>query len=472
MKKYLNLLVVAFVTLIVLPVTVNAEEQTIIEEVRITGLSEILKTSGEITETTFDSLKISEGVYTYGQILTNVADGTCYEIGYEPCEDTPITKIDSSANYTYSVHIEPEDGYKLANDVVVYIDGVRAYLIDYSNGYNVLATNAKTIDSVEVTDATVNFKVGDKPVFTAKETSSLYDIETEMWYTNDYDYEDEELEYESVYSVKPKYESEVKELTEFAQRKYAYGLILKAKAGYVFANDVKITINGQEIKAESYGDYLYLSGYKRLDLTDRPIDEKNKEAIQYSLFENAYLTPSSEESVTGITKELYDKIEAAQINGDEIDINLTVNEIKDETAIKNLNAKISSVLTKEYKVASYLDIAVPITINDTVEGYVTEFVNLTTVIINKPADLPAVANGAVRTFKVIRIHEDQVDVLPVIDNGDGTLKFESNLFSDYILTYTDTTTPNTGDNVMYFVVTLIVSALGLASIVAYKKLSK
>ena len=45
-------------------------------------------------------------------------------------------------------------------------------------------------------------------------------------------------------------------------------------------------------------------------------------------------------------------------------------------------------------------------------------------------------------------------------------------YDDHNQSYAGTTTPNTGDNVMYFVVTLIVSALGLASIVAYKKLSK
>ncbi len=53
-----------------------------------------------------------------------------------------------------------------------------------------------------------------------------------------------------------------------------------------------------------------------------------------------------------------------------------------------------------------------------------------------PTDLPAVADGYTRTYKVIRYHGTDAEILDA-EVADGYITFSSNLFSDYALAYVD-----------------------------------
>ena len=103
------------------------------------------------------------------------------------------------------------------------------------------------------------------------------------------------------------------------------------------------------------------------------------------------------------------------------------------------------------------------------------------------SSFPAVENGKVRTYYVYRYHDGEVELITdVTDNGDGTITFKSSKFSTYGVAYEDsnsvqpreddntnsntsnnsiTNNPNTSDNIMNYVIMLILSTLSLVFII-------
>ena len=61
-----------------------------------------------------------------------------------------------------------------------------------------------------------------------------------------------------------------------------------------------------------------------------------------------------------------------------------------------------------------------------------------------------------RTYYILRLHDGVVDKLETELNGD-TLTFETNKFSTYALVYEDINNPQTGDNIIVFVVGFLLS---------------
>jgi hypothetical protein len=95
-------------------------------------------------------------------------------------------------------------------------------------------------------------------------------------------------------------------------------------------------------------------------------------------------------------------------------------------------------MNEEEQVAAYYDINYLLKSGDVELARVVILKNPIKVNLNIPTNLTSVKEGYERTYYVIRIHNNVIDKLEVTYNEDGTVSFETDKFSTYILTYTDT----------------------------------
>jgi len=88
--------------------------------------------------------------------------------------------------------------------------------------------------------------------------------------------------------------------------------------------------------------------------------------------------------------------------------------------------------------------------------------------------------GFTRKYVVIRVHyneetqEYETTVLPATEK-DGTVTFETDRFSTYVLAYEDvktTTNPPTFDGISLYMMIAAASLIGLVSLIAYAKKAK
>ena len=169
-----------------------------------------------------------------------------------------ITAFEDGKSYTYSVYfkisdIGMEEGYRFDKNTKLYINGEQITLspdqisLD-DNGETIWFSNVLTmtpkpavslqkIDVVEIEGATVNFKDGDKPVFTGKTPENApYIYQFECWETKDGAGVNSAEFFDNAYE---------KHITAFKNGEtYQYILYMKAKEGYYFTADTKIKING------------------------------------------------------------------------------------------------------------------------------------------------------------------------------------------------------------------------------------
>ncbi len=168
----------------------------------------------------------------------------------------------------------------------------------------------------------------------------------------------------------------------------------------------------------------------------------------------------------------------------------------------------------DLKVAKYIDIVISVKNKETKEHLtnleeVEEEIKFTVAIPQEILD-DKVEDGFVRKYFIIRNHNGLIDVWEV-EEKDGKVEFGSNLFSTYAIAYKDVETtgslpgasedekleedgkkdedekleqddkkddekpedkgdnPTTGDNIVLYVVTLVVAVVGIASVVIIKK---
>ena len=163
-------------------------------------------------------------------------------------------------------------------------------------------------------------------------------------------------------------------------------------------------------------------------------DEKSPEVKAANLTDEfAESTLSNEEKAD---------IEDAINNGEDVkvDVYLEIEDISDTISASD-KEKIKASVTNADNI-EYFDISLfkEISISGQTLG-ATSVHELTTPLkltIGVPKSFPAVADGYTRTYKVLRLHDGSVTVLPTTLNADGTLSFETDKFSTYALAYTDT----------------------------------
>lgn len=166
-------------------------------------------------------------------------------------KDKKITTFEDGKTYMYSLSLKARDGNTFAANSKVMVNGTNvnnANITNTGTGLFVVAVRTikpetvqlQNISIVEINNATISFKVGDKPVFTGKTAENVpYIYQSEFWST------DGGKKYH--YSADFWNDNNPDDLfTEFESGKtYTYGIYFKAKEGYCFTTDTKLKINGK-----------------------------------------------------------------------------------------------------------------------------------------------------------------------------------------------------------------------------------
>lgn len=167
-------------------------------------------------------------------------------------------EFEGGKKYVYFLMLKPKDGYSFSSETIVTVNGqkVSAHFVD---GFmyvpavkTITASTVTVIDVVEINDATINFKDGDKPVFTGKSPEGVkYAYNCEWWEL------DSKTGAISADFFSGAYENKI---TTFESGKtYHYGVYVKAvgfveseNTSYVFGPDTKLKINGEFVNYKRY----------------------------------------------------------------------------------------------------------------------------------------------------------------------------------------------------------------------------
>jgi hypothetical protein len=179
-----------------------------------------------------------------------------------------ITEFEAGKSYTYGVYFKisdlgMEEGYRFDKDTKLYINGEEITLtpdqisiddsgetIWFMNVLTMTPTTVKVIDVVEINDATVSFKDGDKPVFTGDVPDDVYYVLRAAWWELD-----SKTGAISADFFSGAYENKI---TAFeAGKTYHYGVYVVAYGDvgnirYIFGPDTKLKINGEFVNYTRY----------------------------------------------------------------------------------------------------------------------------------------------------------------------------------------------------------------------------
>ena len=166
-------------------------------------------------------------------------------------QDKKITTFEEGKIYMYSISFKAKDGNTFATDKKVMVNGTYVNSANVTNsGTKLFVVAVKTIKPktikyqhisvVEINNATISFKVGDKPVFTGKTPDNVpYIYQSEYWSTDGgkkYYYAADFWNINNPDDLFTKFES---------GKSYTYGIYFKAAEGYCFTTDTKLKINGK-----------------------------------------------------------------------------------------------------------------------------------------------------------------------------------------------------------------------------------
>lgn len=167
-------------------------------------------------------------------------------------------EFEGGQKYVYSLMLKPKDGYSFSSETIVTVNWqkVSAHFVDgfmYIPAVKTISASTVTvIDVVEINDATINFKNGDKPVFTGKSPEGVkYAYNCEWWEL------DSKTGAISADFFSGAYENKI---TTFESGKtYHYGVYVKAvgfveseNTSYIFGPDTKLKINGEFVNYKRY----------------------------------------------------------------------------------------------------------------------------------------------------------------------------------------------------------------------------
>ena len=207
------------------------------------------------------------------------ADADKYEIAYECWQEmengepvafwysdeskyTPslkkITQFEEGKTYMYSIELREKNGYTFADNCSVTINGnpisATANAVKTVDGLFVMNVETirpeatKKISVIEINNATLTFKDGDKPVFTGTvPENDQYAFRCEWWSLD---------ENTGIVSTEPEWGGDIykNKITAFeAGKTYHYGVYVTAYTADI-SPDAKLKINGWEVKYTRIGD--------------------------------------------------------------------------------------------------------------------------------------------------------------------------------------------------------------------------
>ncbi|MBR1376588.1 MAG: hypothetical protein IJ565_02120 [Bacilli bacterium] len=177
------------------------------------------------------------------------------------------------------------------------------------------------------------------------------------------------------------------------------------------------------------------------------------------------------EEVEGISETLIDAINDAIANDKEVTAEVASDAVEESKVSDTVKEKVTEEiknndLVKGASVLGYFDINLEIKIDgvtqeDTVHNLTNE-IEVSVDVKDLVSKLEPVAKGMLREYKVIRIHNNESDVLDADYNENtGMLTFKTDRFSDYIVTTNVIEAPNTLDNTTIYFALAMISVVGM-----------
>lgn len=367
--------------------------------------------------------------------------------------DKRITTFEEGKTYMYSISLKTEDDNTFAIGKKVKINGTYVDNKNVTNsGTRLFVVAVKTIkpetityqhiSEVEINNAAISFKVGDKPVFSGTiPENAPYIYQSEFWSTDGgkkYYYAADFWNINNPDDLFTKFES---------SKSYTYGIYFKAAEGYCFTTDTKLKINGKYYDYDT-DDYDPMLQYNEGEYATMWVDT------------SLIITPTSSEQPTQDTVKVIES--SSSIKGSiafekEVSKNYTL-DIKQAEVSKNLSDKNVKYL---------------VDINVLENGQVVKIDNTKMKIkIALPEDLKGY-----KKYNVVYILENEIKETISATVEDGYIVFETSHLSEYGIvatgksTNTNVENPKTGDNIAFYLTTGIVSIFGLAgaSLIVYRK---
>lgn len=232
--------------------------------------------------------------------------------------DKKITTFEEGKIYMYSISLKAKDGNTFAVDKKVMVNGTYVNSANIMNsGTKLFVVAVKTIKPetikyqhisvVEINNATISFKVGNKPVFSGTTPDNVpYIYQSEYWSTDGGKKYYYAADFWNINNPDDLF-------TEFESGKsYTYGIYFKAAEGYCFTTDTKLKINGKYYDYDTtdydpllqYNEGEYATMWVDTSLIMTPTENSQENPIIPSEPENPSNEPvTPTEPAQGIEKE-------------------------------------------------------------------------------------------------------------------------------------------------------------------------
>ena len=213
--------------------------------------------TAQVSDTSLDQYEISYECWEEMENGEPVAFWYSNESKYTPSMKK-ITQFEEGKNYMYSIELREKNGYTFADNCSVTINGnpisATANVVKTVDG--LFAMNVETIrpeatkeiSVIEINNATLTFKDGDKPVFTGTvPENDQYAFRCEWWSLD---------ENTGIVSTEPEWGGDIytNKITAFETGKtYHYGVYVTAYTADI-SPDAKLKINGREVEYTRIGD--------------------------------------------------------------------------------------------------------------------------------------------------------------------------------------------------------------------------
>ena len=363
-------------------------------------------------------------------------------------QDKKITTFGEHKTYMYTLSLKARDGYTFADNTEVYVNGEKVKTINIGQDKKIMfvpaiktikptkAAQKQYISEVEINNATVNFKVGDKPVFTGKVSDDApYVYRAEFWET---DGGNKGHNSSSMWNDN----NPDKLFNTFEKDKtYTYGIYFVSYdyKGYFFTRDTKLKINGKYYN------------YRELDWESHP--NVNEFSTMW-ITTNLTMKPTSIKPIQNTIKEINSKgtVKASIIFDKEIDKDYVLDTKKVE-----VNKNLSDNNVKYIVDINVLENGQIVKISDTK--------------MKIKIALPENLKGY-KEYKIVYITNDEIKETIPATIEDEYIVFETSHLSEYGVVASEkisnisVVNPKTNDNIIIY---FMISIISLTSLIVLKK---
>ena len=234
-------------------------------------------------------------------------------------QDKRITTFEDGKTYMYSLSLKARDGNTFAANSNVMVNGTNVNNANVTNtGTGLFAVAVKTIKPqtsqnisvIEINNATITFKDGDKPVFTGNVPDNEdYAFRCEWWSLDSNT---------GLVSTEPEWGSEIykNKITTFeAGKTYHYGVYVTAYYG-TFSPDAKLKINGQYVNYKRVGDDDNMqSMWLETDLTMTPTASGTTPEYKITEGANSSWKQNSDDTLKFVANGDFSKFTGVKVDG-------------------------------------------------------------------------------------------------------------------------------------------------------------